>query len=575
MVPEQTGIATALAGVRALGLQIALFLTVALLPIGLIAIYQTRSATDLANDQLDATYVALTTEAALPQRELIQRAFGATDALLEMLKTAEWNVQTCTQQLVGFQARHSEYTSAAYITVNGFVACSSTGRLQDISATDIWAALADEPRSQVVFQGASDMSSNATLIVASPVFTDDGTWQGYAAVSIPSSQLGPPQDQDLTLTPVEVVVFSHTGQVLSEAANGENLDDILPKNVALSQLTSLSKSSAFHTSVGGETYRYVVSPIQRDNIYALAIWPEERATLSFLPSAIFPVLMWLASLIVAYFALHRLVLRHLRQLNAEMRYFGRQRRLVSWNLPDTAPLEFRQLHDQFLEMAKAVLRDEKELERSVAQKSVLLKEVHHRVKNNLQLISSIMNMQIREAGTPEAKQILTRLQDRIIGLALIHRNLHEIEDQGKINAGRMLEDLLAQTVASAARAKSVDLNSTFDEIVLYPDQTVPLSLLFSELVANALKHAGASKGERVRLSIAFRKCENGMAELLVDNTVGVLDGDSPDSTGLGKRLISAFATQLDAQVEECSDADRHAVRVRFELQEFQPALRDF
>ncbi|MEM7439145.1 MAG: histidine kinase dimerization/phosphoacceptor domain -containing protein [Pseudomonadota bacterium] len=575
MVPEQTGIATALAGIRAVGPQIALFLTVALLPIGLIAIYQTRSATQLANEQLDATYVALTSEAALPQRELIQRAFGATDALLEMLKTANWNVQTCTQQLVGFQSRHPEYTSAAYITVNGFVPCSSTGRLQDISKTAIWQALSEEQRPQVVFQGASDISTNATLVVASPVFSDDGMWQGYAVVSIPSSELNAPVDPDMTIKPIDVIVFSQNGDILSDASTSGKLEAHLPKTGGLTSLIAHEKQAVMKTAANNSHYRYVVSPILRDNIYALAIWPAERGTISFIPSAIFPVLMWLASLVVAYFALHRLVLRHLRHLNAEMRYFGRQRRLISVDLPNSAPFEFQQLHDQFLEMARAVLRDEKQLERSVAQKSVLLKEVHHRVKNNLQLISSIMNMQIREAEGPETKRILTRLQDRIIGLALIHRNLHEIEEQGKINAGRMLEDLLANTVASAARKATLDLTSSFDEVVLYPDQTVPLSLLFSELVANALKHAGAAEGEQATLNIEFRVTDEGDAVLLVENTVSDATGDLPESTGLGRRLIGAFATQLGGEVETRDDPGFHAVSVRFEPQDFQPEHRDF
>ncbi|MBC6443472.1 MAG: hypothetical protein GDA53_10270 [Rhodobacteraceae bacterium] len=575
MVPEPTGIAAALAGFRSVGPRIALLLTIALLPIGLIAIYQTRSATRMADERLEATYVALTSEAALPQRELIQRAFGATDALLEMLKTANWNVQTCTRQLAGFQRRHPEYTSAAYITGKGFVPCNSTGRLQDISATEIWRILSAEKKPQVVLQDASDISADATLIVASPVFSDDGNWQGYAAVSIPGEALAAPPVAELPLKPIRVLVFSHDGQILSEDANEPVVRDYLPLNVPLESLISPERKATLLVAANGATFRYVVFPVHTDNIYALAIWPAERTAPAFLPSAIFPVLMWLASLVVAYFALHRLVLRHLRQLNTEMRCFGRRRRLIDSPLISTAPLEFRQLQNQFLEMARAVLRDEEELERSVAQKSVLLKEVHHRVKNNLQLISSIMSMQIREAATPETKAVLTRLQDRIIGLALIHRNLHEIGEQGKINAGRMLEDLLANTVASAACPATLDMISSFDDMVLYPDQTVPLSLLFSELVANALKHAGASEGKRATLNIAFRAGQGKSAELLVQNTIVADAEGQTGGTGLGKRLITAFAAQLEAQVKETHDAGHHSVLVRFEPQDFQPEHRDF
>lgn len=548
----------------------------ALLPIGVIAIYQTKNATDLADARLDVTYAALTAEAALPQRELIQRAFGASDALGGLLADRALSATACTAMLRAYQARHPEFTTVAYITPAGEVPCSSRGARRAVSDTASWAMLSTEIRPQVVHADAGRLSEASVLVVASPVVSSAGDWLGYATVSIPSERLRPVRREDDLFEPVQMLVFSDTGQILSDPEAVTQIMPFLPETVKFETLRRLDRRSALLQSRSGTAYRYVAAPIVRGNVFVLGVWPESQAaSMARFPSEVFPILMWVASLIVAYFALDRMVLRHLRLVNSEMRTFGRDRVAPVIELPPSAPLEFHDLQSQFNTMARAVLHDEAELERAVVQKGVLLKEIHHRVKNNLQLISSIMNMQIRSARQPEVKSMLARTQDRILGLALIHRNLHEIEDRGKINAGRMLDDLLQQTLTSFTPGRNPVVDKTIEPVVLFPDQTVPLSLLFSELIGNSLKHASAGDGRSIDLTVRFGECDTGEVELLVENPSdqgGLGPGEGP---GLGTRLITAFASQLAATIKTENGDGRHRVTVRFTPQEFQPSERDF
>nr|WP_226898400.1 sensor histidine kinase [Mangrovicoccus algicola] len=205
-------------------------------------------------------------------------------------------------------------------------------------------------------------------------------------------------------------------------------------------------------------------------------------------------------------------------------------------------------------------------------KNVLLKEVHHRVKNNLQLISSIMNMQMRKLRAPEAKQALKRLQARVLSLATVHRTLYQAENLGAVQAGALLGDLVEQLQEFAGAGQQSGIETQFDAIRLYPDQAVPISLLATEAVTNALKYAGNHKGQpgfiRVRLSAE----EDGHACLVVENSKGpvpVLPGDPVSPSGLGTNLIRAFAAQLGAQAEIEEDETRFRLCCRFMIQGFR------
>lgn len=178
-----------------------------------------------------------------------------------------------------------------------------------------------------------------------------------------------------------------------------------------------------------------------NELYVLSSWmPEHGVSGLFgqsLPFWGFPALMWLASLIVAWLAAEHQMLRHIRALRDAMVTFGKGQRMIA--LPDLsrAPNELRDVGQAFDRMVDGVLHDAAELEDAVHQKEVLLREVHHRVKNNLQLIASIMNLQMRKAFSPEAKLLVKGLHDRVMSLATVHRELYQTSGLTDVRADEL------------------------------------------------------------------------------------------------------------------------------------------
>nr|WP_256368300.1 sensor histidine kinase [Mangrovicoccus sp. HB161399] len=208
----------------------------------------------------------------------------------------------------------------------------------------------------------------------------------------------------------------------------------------------------------------------------------------------------------------------------------------------------------------------------IHDKNVLLKEVHHRVKNNLQLISSIMNMQMRKLKAPEAKHALKRLQARVLSLATVHRTLYRTENLGAVQAGPLLKDLVDQLAEFAGPTRRTEIETRFDRLRLYPDQAVPISLLTTEAITNALKYAGNEKGRPGWIRVTLVDEGGGHACLTVENSKGpvpVMPGDAISSSGLGTNLIRAFASQLGATAQIEDGEHAYHLTCRFVVQGFQ------
>lgn len=205
----------------------------------------------------------------------------------------------------------------------------------------------------------------------------------------------------------------------------------------------------------------------------------------------------------------------------------------------------------------------REKERQVAHKEMLVREVHHRVKNSLQVVASLLHLQTRRLDSPEALGVVRDVGGRIRTLALVHEKLYEGDDLECIDARAFFDDLAGMLVsASALQPEAVRIETDVAPLALPAEVAIPLALATAELVANACEHAFPDGVGTVRLSL---RAAHGVLILDVadDGVGGLLDLDASPSLGL--RLVSDMARQLGGVADSLpSDRGTH-VRIEAPL----------
>ena len=186
------------------------------------------------------------------------------------------------------------------------------------------------------------------------------------------------------------------------------------------------------------------------------------------------------------------------------------------------------------------------ISQSLAEKEVLLKEIHHRVKNNLQIISSLLNLQSRYVADQEAIQAINEGKSRVKAMSLIHQKLYQKDNL----TGIEMPGYIAQLVESLFEMygfdrEQVSFKSEIENLRLDIDTAIPLGLILNEWVTNALKYAFDTK-QGVLYFRLFRQSDVLIAEVK-DNGSGCKP-TTPESTGYGKRLVASLARKLDAEV---------------------------
>lgn len=204
--------------------------------------------------------------------------------------------------------------------------------------------------------------------------------------------------------------------------------------------------------------------------------------------------------------------------------------------------------------------NEKLAERS-AQREVLLQEVHHRVKNNLQVIASLINMQLRLLGDEAARAALKDCQGRIRAIALIHELLYSGRDYSQLTFSDYIRTLLHNIVGATSRS-TVELRADIAPIAIPIDQAIPLGLIANELITNAFKH-GFPDSRRGTITLVFAETDDDLVLEVGDDGVGLPPAfDAATANSLGVRLVSSLARQLDARLEVTRAPTRFVLRMR-------------
>lgn len=558
-----------------LGFRLMAAVGLALLPLAVLSYVQAERVDHEATARAEAALIGETLRAAAPQTDAIRRIQGGAAALAVSIVPVVDDVARCTAVMQAYARDEPLLSLAGFVQTDGMMNCSSTGVPFDFSAYPQVASFVADPRPMVVVNPNGPVSGESVLGILHPVRGADGALLGFIATSMPHRALQPQpfRTAEVTATdrPLALATFDRDGTVLTAMNGIDTVTQRLPADRTLADLAAAAPTVFQSRTPDGQQRSFAVIALFDQDIFVLSSWPVARGMVSafgtMLPLWAIPLVMWLASLIVAWIATEHQVLRHIRALRQSIVAFAAGGR--SLDPPDLtgAAVELRDVGDAYERMVDRVMHDEAELENGVHQKEVLLREVHHRVKNNLQLIASIMNIQMRKAFSPEAKTLVKGLHDRILSLATVHRELYQTSGLTDIKADELLSTIVAQVVRmGVAPGHPVERSIDIDPIRLTPDQAVPLSLILTEALTNVLKHA--ITGPETRLTVTMKRLPEGRAHLLVANSLpeDVEQRTIPpsvDSTGLGEQLMTAFASQLGGQIAFSRGPDEFSVAVVF------------
>jgi PAS domain S-box-containing protein len=202
------------------------------------------------------------------------------------------------------------------------------------------------------------------------------------------------------------------------------------------------------------------------------------------------------------------------------------------------------------ELENKVKARTEELNASLDEKVILLREIHHRVKNNLQIIISLTNLQMRQAEDPVVKEIMAETQSRVRAMALVHEKLYGSKSLSRIDFADYTRFLATQHLSYyGSGTKKVRLDFVMSEIMVDVNTAVPLGLVMNELISNAFKHAFPN-GREGTISLRGRDDGNLITIVVKDNGIGIpADFDWKNTTSLGMRLIISLVDQLNGTID--------------------------
>jgi len=262
-----------------------------------------------------------------------------------------------------------------------------------------------------------------------------------------------------------------------------------------------------------------------------------------------PLAFLVIAVAVAWYGIDQLVVRWVDRLGRLAALYGAGRSSVRAGSFDGAPRELRALADAFDAMADRVERRSNELKSAVDQKSTLLRELHHRVKNNFQLVASLLSLEA-SAAQDERAAVLRIQQGRVHALAIAHRLAYASGDIGEVPLMELIREVaasLSHGVEPVEKTARVDIPADGPSVSL--DTAVPVALLVTELLRPALE--AAVRNELLKLSV----------DRVEDRLVVTLEGEGGDRNALSERLVGAFTRQLGATLTRDEAARRTVMSV--------------
>jgi two-component sensor histidine kinase len=519
-------------------------LAAALLPVLMLGVLQSAIAfsRERANLQHSLGFAAERSAATARAR------MEAADILLETLAPGSLGFQ-CARRLAEVTQRTPGYANLIRFDSRGRVDCAAGDVPPDPQrASRAWfQALAAGQPLVVTREAGSPYAGEPTVLTAVRATTPEGRFDGAFVAVIRLSSLEPSATDPILPAHSEVALADAAGKFITEtnplAFSG------LPADLR-DNIRTQGSYVWYARDARGRRRVYSAAPVVGEAVYVvlsarspgIVSW----ARLNPLSGIVFPLLTFALALAAVTMVTDRVVVRWIAYLQRIAALYARGRLSVRPVQADQMPPEIRELAETLEDMADAIVGRDASLRDSLAQKDALMREIHHRVKNNLQVISSLLNMQQRSLADPAARAAMSDTRQRITALALIYRALYQGPDLKRVDLRPFLEELTAQLVAGEVlHGPPVQTELSVEALVIDPDRLAPLALFAVEAITNAQKHAFAQRGGV--LSVSFRvHGEEAVLEIADD---GKAPDDALVTSGVGRTLMTAFARQLRGRAE--------------------------
>lgn len=460
----------------------------------------------------------------------------------------------CERALRGEALQNPLYHSFARLDANGTIDCGSREDAFGINYADRywWQELkrgGDVSLSESIARRSPEPGQ--TIVLAVPIRGPGGTLTGAVMTAMAVDQLiSLPRNVVLPEGAVAAVV-DRLGTVITTRGENEWATEQIGHIDA--GLRGPSAPPIVIPAPDGREWRFLALPSTDPGMFTSVVvgqpvehwgWFNSRFQLA----VFLPTLILFLSVFVVWVATDVMITRHVLALASAVRRYRRSGDPIAVSLRG-APEELDDLAHALSDVTKRVAEREAQLNASLAEKNLLLREVHHRVKNNLQIVTSLLNLRAAGLASPVARRAMREAQLRIKSLAFVHRSLYEQEEVSSVALHEMLEDICPQFhELSEGLSSRVALRLELSPYFVSADQATPLALLVTELLSNAAKHAFPDDLDGT-VTVSLVVLPDGRAVLsIADNGVGPPKEEAAAGPrrGLGTTLVEMLAKQLGA-----------------------------
>ena len=459
----------------------------------------------------------------------------------------------CEPRLTALVARLDAISALQRISATGETTCASRAEGNAAAATP--PHVRDQEWYQRLRNGEDVVMARApgepgVLIIAVRSERPLGAFQGAMAAAIPLNALQPDIHDPALPSGSQSALADADGRILVSTETSDFSIEGQNTVAAWVRTAQQGRAALFEgRDSEGRRHVYAATPLAGRDLFVLLSAPTSGllswARLNPIGTFLLPLAAWLTAFLAVMLLSERIIIRWLGYLERVAAIYARGRFSVRPIQAEHAPAEIRTLARTLGSLGESITTRDQALLDSLDEKDALMREIHHRVKNNLQIISSLLSMQQRAVSDPAARSALGDTRQRITALALIYRTLYQSDDIRVADSRTFLTELVGQLIAGEAmRGPLVTSSVEADYLIIDPDRLAPVALWLVEAVSNAQKHAFAGRGGD--LQVRFRVLGETSVLEVQDDGPGLTDNDT---AGVGRTLMSAFAKQLRGQVE--------------------------